>query len=140
MDIFLIAIVFVSVLVAGLTLWFLHWLKLNYPQAYDDPAMAGLGGFSGFTFIACLNQSALDPYNVLVASVPIFIAISFMSAGILRKKLTYSVMSVAVVLIAAIAAYVGVIASWVAEIVTAIVFCILWVLLFRWRYVHNQNN
>lgn len=140
MDVFLISIMVVSVLVAGLTLWLLGWLKLNYQRAYDDPAMAGLGGFSGFVFIACLNQSALEPYNVLVASIPVFIAISFMSAGLLKGKLKYSMISVAVVLIAAIAVYVGVITIWVAEAVTAAVFCILWVLLFRWRYVHNQNS
>ncbi|WP_444958743.1 hypothetical protein [Microbulbifer sp. ZKSA002] len=141
MDIFLALIISASVLVILLTIWLLRWLKQNYPQSYNDPAMVGLGGFAAFIMIGSQKLSILpEPYELLAATIPIYIAISFMSAGKLHTKLSYSSLSLAVVAITAAATYFCSLGSWVAHSTVVVVFSTLWVILFRWRYVHNQNN
>ena len=139
MDIFLASIIFVSILVITLTVWLLHWLKANYPQSYNDPAMAGLGGFAGFILVLSLGLPFQNPYGLVIAAIPTFIIISCMSAGSMNKKIVYSAMSVTVVSFSALATYYSSFPSWATEALIALVFCILWVILFRWRYVHNQS-
>lgn len=140
MDTFLATIIFISVVAVMLTAWLLSWLKKNYPQSYNDPAMAALGGFASFIAISSQKLPLKEPYNLLIVAIPIFLVISFMSAGDLSKKLAYSALSISALLISSGLVYFNAGENWVNEITVGIIFCILWVTLFRWRYVHNQNN
>lgn len=113
---------------------------MNYSQSYNDPAMAGLGGFSGIVFVGSQKLSIQEPYGLVIAVIPLFIVISFLSDDNISRKLFYSGFSIIFVLAGAAAIFFGLAPGWVAVSVTVIVFCILWVILFRWRYVHNQND
>ena len=140
MDTYLASIVLLGAASIALTIWTMRWLKVNYPQSYDDPAMASLGGFAAFSVLVAQKLSISEPYNLLIVAIPIFIVISFMSAGKLNRRLGYASLSTVVVLLSAAGPYWGRLNSWVAYTAVSVMFIVLWVILFRWRYVHCQNN
>jgi hypothetical protein len=140
MDIFLASIAVVGIVLLVSTIWFMRWLKLNYPQSYADPAMAGVGGMAAFLVLGSQQLKIQDPYHVLVAAVPLYFILSFMSAGVLARQLTYVGLSLAGLFILASAIYWFGLNDWVMYTGALAIFLVLWVALFRWRYVHNKSN
>lgn len=139
MDIFLVFIVIAGIAFLVFTVWFMRWLKINYPKSYDDPAMAGIGGAAAFLVLGSQQLALPAPYHVLAAAVPICIIVSFMSAGMLASRLTYAGVSLTVLLLLAVATYCAGLKNWVMYSGASAVFFVLWVILFRWRYVHKSN-
>jgi hypothetical protein len=140
MDIFLASIAVVGIALLVSVIWFMRWLKLNYPKSYADPAMAGIGGTTAFLVLSRQQLKLQEPYHVLVAAVPMYFILSFMSAGVLSRQLTYASTSLLALLSLAAATYWFGLKGWVMYTGAFAVFLVLWVALFRWRYVHNKSN
>lgn len=140
LDALLIVIATLCLAVAVSAVWLARWLKSNYPKSYDDPSMAALGGMSALAVTAGLKLPTPEPYNLMLAMLPIFLVVSFMAARKTYERIACAVASVSPVLLSAGATYWGSFSSWLVYTTLFIVFCSLWLKLFRWRYVHAQTD
>lgn len=141
MEKFWIAFILASLIIAGATLWLLKWLKLNYPQAYEnDPVMASLGGVAALSMIASSKLQVEEPFNFIIGMLPIYIIVCFLLSPEYVKRFKYiGLVALAMILTVSISNISG-LGNWFVYSSAFIVFACLWGLLFRVRYVLIDNN
>lgn len=141
MEIFWITLIFVSLFIAGASLWLLKWLKSNYPQAYEnDPVMAGIGGVAAVSVIASSKLPIDEPFHVVIGMIPVFLTVCFLLSTELFRRLRYlRLVTLVIVLIVSIQ-YLAGFGNWFVYSSVSILFASLWVLLFRVRYVLKDKS
>ena len=141
METFWIAFIFASLIISGVILCLLKWLKTNYPQAYDnDPAMASLGGVAAMSVIGSSNLSIEAPFNVVIGMLPIYLVVCFLLSEKNLERIKYIGSVALAIALTILIKFIAELGNWFIYSSLSIVFSCLWVLLFRARYVLKNNN